>query len=135
MVRAGLAWAFVRYSTAYVADEQAARAARRGIWQGETAPPWEWRARQRLDQGIMAPTAPLPVTATPARGTGAGEVGAAPAEGCNIKGSVGRSGRIYHTPESPWYERVRMSLGMGRRWFCSEQEAQAAGWRPTVSAR
>jgi len=47
MVDAG--WALVdrRRSTAYVAVEDAARAAARGLWRGEFVPPWEWRgARQ-----------------------------------------------------------------------------------------
>jgi hypothetical protein len=28
-----------------------------------------------------------------------------------------------------------MSLGMGRRWFCSKDEAEAAGWRPRQAQR
>lgn len=47
MVRAGLAVAYVRYSRRYVADERAARAARRGIWQGRFTLPRIWRERQR----------------------------------------------------------------------------------------
>ena len=45
MVRAGLAVAYVRYSRRYVADERAARAARRGIWQGHFTLPHLWRRR------------------------------------------------------------------------------------------
>jgi hypothetical protein len=33
-------------------------------------------------------------------------------------------------PWSPWYEKVRIDPGKGERWFCSESEAMAAGWRP-----
>ncbi|HHN66429.1 MAG TPA: thermonuclease family protein [Thermopetrobacter sp.] len=47
MVRAGLAVAYVRYSRRYVADERAARAARRGIWQGQFTLPHLWRRRHR----------------------------------------------------------------------------------------
>ena len=39
MVKAGMAWAFVRYSTSYVTDEGAARTAKTGIWQGPSKPP------------------------------------------------------------------------------------------------
>jgi hypothetical protein len=39
-------------------------------------------------------------------------------------------GRIYHMPWSPWYRQINMDAGTGRRWFCTEAEALAAGWRP-----
>jgi hypothetical protein len=37
-------------------------------------------------------------------------------------------------PWSPWYGRIRMDADKGKRWFCTEAEALAAGWRP-VQAR
>ncbi len=40
MVRAGYAWAFVKYSSRYVAEEAEARKAESGIWQGEAEPAW-----------------------------------------------------------------------------------------------
>lgn len=43
LVRAGWALSFRKYSAAYLADEDAARRQHRGLWQGEFAPPWEWR--------------------------------------------------------------------------------------------
>ena len=33
----------------------------------------------------------------------------------------------------PWYDRVNIDEARGERWFCSEAEAQAAGWRPASS--
>jgi hypothetical protein len=33
-------------------------------------------------------------------------------------------------PWSPWYARVKIDVSRGERWFCSEAEALAAGWRP-----
>jgi hypothetical protein len=33
-------------------------------------------------------------------------------------------------PWSPWYARVKIDESRGERWFCSEAEALAAGWRP-----
>ena len=47
MVRAGRALAFVRYSSDYVAIEQEARSAGRGLWAGQYTKPWEWRAQRR----------------------------------------------------------------------------------------
>lgn len=43
MVRAGMAWAYVAYSGAYVHEEDAARAARRGLWAHDCIPAWNWR--------------------------------------------------------------------------------------------
>ena len=107
MVRRGYAWAFVRYSSAYVAHEAEARAAKAGIWEGLAQPAWDFRAGRWQVAETAAP------------------------EGCAIKGNVTGSGRIYHMPWSPWYDKVRMDdMGKGKRWFCSETEALAAGWRP-----
>jgi endonuclease YncB( thermonuclease family) len=43
MVSAGFALDFRRYSSAYIADEAAAKANRAGMWSGTFVPPWEWR--------------------------------------------------------------------------------------------
>ena len=52
-------------------------------------------------------------------------------EHCRIKGNINvDSGeRVYHTPDSPWYERTEIDTEAGEQWFCTEREAQAAGWR------
>ena len=39
LVVEGLAWAFVRYSEVYVAEEASAREAKTGIWQGDAEAP------------------------------------------------------------------------------------------------
>ena len=43
LVAQGLALAYRRYATDYVAAEEAARAARAGVWGGEFTAPWDWR--------------------------------------------------------------------------------------------
>ena len=106
MVRQGHAWAFIRYSASYVQQEAEARTLRVGIWQGEAMPAWDYRARR---WATAEPAAP---------------------QGCAIKGNVTAHGRIYHMPWSPWYDRIKMDPEKGRRWFCTEAEAVAAGWRP-----
>ena len=50
LVLNGWALAYRRYSTEYVAQEQAAQAARRGLWRGEFVQPWNWRRGVRLGQ-------------------------------------------------------------------------------------
>ena len=47
MVREGWALAYRHYSLDCVADEDAAREAKRGIWASEFTPPWEWRRGNR----------------------------------------------------------------------------------------
>lgn len=46
-------------------------------------------------------------------------------EDCQIKGNMGSSGKIYHTPNSPWYEQTKPEV-----MFCTEEEAVKAGFRP-----
>jgi hypothetical protein len=57
----------------------------------------------------------------------------AEAEGCLIKGNISKSGeRIYHVPGGKFYDRTKINPGAGERWFCSEEEATAAGWRRSM---
>ena len=119
LVREGWALAFRRFTRAYVDEEAAARSARRGLWRGDFVRPWDWRRGERL-----AATAPDTRT-TAARDRGA----------CGIKGNISHNSgnRWYHVPGDPEYERTRISTSHGERWFCSEAEARAAGWRRTPS--
>lgn len=54
-----------------------------------------------------------------------------PAPSCNIKGNVSiNSGeRIYHVPGQKYYDKTRITVRNDERWFCTESEAIAAGWR------
>ncbi len=47
MVANGWAVAFRRFSSDYAEDEERARRARRGLWEGSFEMPWDWRARRR----------------------------------------------------------------------------------------
>lgn len=51
--------------------------------------------------------------------------------GCAIKGNISpKTGeRIYHLPSQRFYERTVISPEDGERWFCTEAEAVANGWR------
>ncbi len=108
LVAEGLALAFVRYSVRLVPLQEEAEAKLAGLWQASLEPPWEYRARRWQAAGQAAP------------------------DGCAIKGNISQSSgdRIYHTPWSPHYDRTRITESKGERWFCSEGEALAAGWRP-----
>lgn len=50
---------------------------------------------------------------------------------CDIKGnvSIGSGERIYHVPGQEYYDETKISPQYGERWFCTEAEARAAGWR------
>jgi hypothetical protein len=50
---------------------------------------------------------------------------------CNIKGNISMNTgeRIFHVPGQENYQKTRISLQHGERWFCSESEARKAGWR------
>ena len=51
---------------------------------------------------------------------------------CPIKGNISSKGeRFYHVPGGQYYDRTKIDPAKGERWFCSEEEAAAAGWRPS----
>jgi endonuclease YncB( thermonuclease family) len=59
LVSAGWALAYRRYSTDYVAAEDEARKARRGMWRGTFVKPWDWRAAsppRRTQASVVADT-------------------------------------------------------------------------------
>jgi len=127
MVRSGWALSFVKYSHVYDADEIAAREARAGLWSGSFIAPWDWRHRNKAT--IMLGAASVPVNAQTIL-LGAVSASSAPSPECLIKGNISRKGgRIYHLPGQLNYAQINMSKGLGERWFCTEAEADAAGWR------
>ncbi len=127
MVRAGLALAYRRYSNDYVDEENEARNAKRGLWAGEFTPPWDYRRESREE----TPRPQQPSTARTAPPGGGAPAAQAPNSRCAIKGNINQRGdRIYHVPGSDSYDVTVIDERNGERWFCSEAEARAAGWRP-----
>jgi len=121
-------------------------------------PPWVWRQRQRAEPGAKVPSrdytretaadcqaavraarerrrknsgAPASTPSPrPADAAAPSATGAAHPPGCDIKGNLSMKGaRIYHLPGSEHYAETRINPSKGERWFCSEDEARAAGWR------
>ncbi len=108
LVAEGWALAYRRYSLLYVDEEERARHAKKGIWATRFVKPWEARRGKRLGQRMAA-------------------------RHCAIKGNIGAGGeRIYHVPGGYYYAQTRIDENEGERWFCSEAEARAAGWRPSL---
>ena len=130
MVRSGWALSFVRYSHAYDADEIAARGNRVGLWSGSFIAPWDWRHRNKTTTILGA--ASVPVNAQTIL-LGAVSASDAPSPECVIKGNINRKGeRIYHLPGQLNSAQINMAKGLGERWFCTEVEAEAAGWRKAI---
>lgn len=129
MVKSGWALAYVRFSHDYDADEKAARDAKAGMWQGAFIAPWDWRIRNKKTVILGAAKPPENANAI-LLASASGSV--APSPDCTIKGNVNRSGEcIYHQPSSRWYAKIEMKISKGTRWFCSVDEAEAAGCRET----
>jgi len=106
LVAQGHALAYRRYSKAYVAEEDAARRAGRGVWAGSFEAPATWRARERR------------------------EAQGAESAGCPVKGNVNRAGeRIYHERGTPGWRQVRIRPAQGDRCFDDAAQARAAGFR------
>jgi len=110
-VKGGYAWHYKQYQneqsaedrTLYNSAEAEARKKKLGLWSAKAIPPWEWRRK-----GSQETTK----------------------KGCNIKGNINSKGdRIYHVPGRSSYGPTRINEAKGERWFCSEKEARAAGWR------
>jgi hypothetical protein len=51
--------------------------------------------------------------------------------GCDIKGNISFNSKekIYHVPGQNFYNDTKISPQYGERWFCTEAEARANGWR------
>ena len=107
MVHIGAAWVYRQYvrDESLFEVENEAREAKRGLWglSEASTPPWEWRR--------------------------SGGTESAP-ERCLIKGNISSKGeKIYHPPGVSGYGQTKIDESKGERWFCSEEEARAAGWR------
>jgi len=104
MVRQGGAIAYRKYSSRYVPAETAARREGLGLWAATWITPEEFRH--------------------------SGDTQPVPDADCPIKGNIGNGGRrIYHLPGQADYSATRIDTRRGERWFCSEAEARAAGFR------
>ena len=102
IVGEGVAFAFRRYSMDYDLTEKQAAVAGVGLWSMTVQSPAAYRDRSGSE-----------VTGD-----------------CVIKGNISDAGRIYHMPYNRDYGRTRINEARGERWFCTEAEARAAGWRP-----
>jgi endonuclease YncB( thermonuclease family) len=105
LVRQGYVFSDGSFLARYAGEEYEAREAKAGLWSGSVERPGDFRAKLWEEARRKAP------------------------DGCPIKGQVSGGSRVYVLPWSADYERVRVQKARGERWFCSEQEAVAAGFK------
>jgi endonuclease YncB( thermonuclease family) len=109
LVRGGYVFASTGLFAAYSGIEREARGNKAGIWAGEAARPSDYRDLKWQEAKRGSP------------------------DGCPIKGSVRGGRRLYIVPWARGYEQARVTPSRGERWFCSESEAQNAGFKPAES--
>lgn len=106
LVKEGAVFANGGFFSSFSAFEADARDKKLGLWRGgDSERPSDYRARM---WEIATKAAP---------------------DGCPIKGQVSGNEKSYVLPWHPDYSGVRIRTSKGERWFCSESEAQAAGWK------
>ncbi len=106
MVSEGWVLAYRQFSSDYVKDEAGAQRMRKGVWRGDFIRPWDWRKGMRLSDNDSQLRA------------------------CLIKGNIAYgTTRIHQVPGGRYDVRTRIDPSKGERWFCTETEARAAGWR------
>jgi micrococcal nuclease len=99
----------IKYQDRFIEAQREAREVKRGLWGA----------------------CPVSGEVTPA--TPSSNVSSQPSS-CLIKGNISSSGeKIYHLPGCGSYEKTRIDIGRGERWFCTETDAQTAGWRKALN--
>ena len=98
---------------------------------------WSLSPQPPVPPAPEPPPASIPSSPAPAPTPAGPEPDACP-KGCEtppparyIKGNISlRTGeRIYHLPGQQHYEKTEINPAAGERWFCTEDEARANGWR------
>lgn len=96
----------VKYQDLFLSLQREAQGAGRGLWSACAGP-----------------------SPTPARHCDYSDSGQPVIKG-NISQSTGE--KIYHVPGGEFYDRTAIDEATGERWFCTEADAIAAGWRRSM---
>ncbi|KKS44073.1 MAG: Micrococcal nuclease-like protein [candidate division CPR1 bacterium GW2011_GWA2_42_17] len=101
----------IKYQDKFVAAEKKAREDKLGLWTAcDSATP----------AVSVTPTAAVTASASN--------------PSCAIKGNISAAGeKIYHLQGCGSYAKTTIDESRGERWFCSESEAQSAGWRKALN--
>jgi len=107
MLQNGYATAKLSAMSLYKNTESEAKRSGLGIWRGDFVQPSEWRAGRRLNAGD-------------------GQI----VETCDVKGIVSDNGdKVYFVPTDIEYGDIEIDSGRGEEFFCSDDQAELAGWR------
>lgn len=117
LVKQGFAYSYsyppdIKHQDEFLKAQQEAEKSKQGLW---NACPIE-----QQNQTISTPT--------PTTENNNGE--------CLIKGNISSSGeKIYHMLGCGSYSKTTIDESRGERWFCTEMEAQSAGWRKALNCK
>ena len=101
----------VAYQSIFVMSEKKAREDKLGLWTACTSE-----------------TASTTAITSPATQTSTSN------PSCTIKGNISSSGeKIYHMQGCGSYSKTTIDESHGEKWFCTESEAQSAGWRKALN--
>ncbi len=110
LVEIGWAVAFLQNDKTYSQQELKASINKRGLWQGKFERPEKDR-QQKWNKSKSS-------------------VKQESGSECPIKAISIEMAKKYHTPwGSAHYNRTKINVAMGERWFCSESDATVASWR------
>ncbi len=109
LVKDGHVFSAATYFGGYGSQEQEARKSGAGVWSGDAVRPADFRSKLWDTAKASAPN------------------------GCPVKGQVSGSRRTYLMPWASDYARANVRTERGERWFCDENEAVAAGFKPPRS--
>lgn len=120
----------IKYQDRFRLAEQQAREAKIGLW--NSCPAITTTKDAGLTPSATNVATPSSPDASPTPPTT--NAVSAPSSSCLIKGNISASGeKIYHLPGCGSYAKTQIDEGRGERWFCSESEAQTAGWRRALN--
>lgn len=118
LVKQGFAYSYsyppdIKYQDQILKAQQEAQVAKRGLW-----------------NACPTNTNTTPVVVSPTNTPTDGQNN----NSCLIKGNISSSGeKIYHLPGCGSYSKTQIDEAHGEKWFCTEAEAQAAGWRKALN--
>jgi micrococcal nuclease len=86
------------------------------------------------DRGLWGPACAAGQTASPEPAAGDGACAFSDSDEPVIKGNISYSSgeKIYHVPDGYYYADTVINESAGERWFCTEADAVAAGWRKSL---
>lgn len=120
----------IKYQEVFKEAQKAAQEAKRGLWGSCSVDPKKVISESNTVLGSSVVNGESSNDSTPQATI---ETVSAPhntsRSNCTIKGNISSSGKIYHLPGCGSYEKTTINEVQGERWFCSEEEAVAAGWR------